>query len=303
MQSITSALAAFAVLLSAYSLYLHKSDTTKQVINEPSFQEFQTEQLEPITVIGEYSEELNVTQLQEVINQLNKRLVALEGNASNKLYAEDEIAEAVEAYVAKREEQEQQERANNDPFMSFFETLPADYEQKLKTDPEYAAEMRKSLKQKVLDLSLTETERLQAMAQLQMTVGILAEYNHLDNNNELSNAVMEIAKNTADEGTRIRALEVVTSGPNIDPSLASDFMNLVTNDSNNYVRNVAANGLGMMMYSQNLNDSGREQLANQIIQMMKGTSDPKLKTILEQNFGSEEDINQSLIHMRESMNK
>lgn len=300
MQSITGVLAFLALLLSGYSLYLHKSESSSADSTARQFQQFDLDQAEPVTVIEEFSSELNVEQLQQVINQLNKRLIALESYAANNSAMDDVVADAVEAYVAKREEQEQQERAERDPFMSFFESLPDDYEQKLKTDPEYANDMRKSLRQKVLDPSLTETERLQAMAQLQMTVGILAEYNNLDNNNELSNAVMEIANNTSDEATRIRALEVVTSGPDIDPSLASNFMNLVTNDSNNYVRNIAANGLGMMMYSQNLDDDGREQLANNIIQMMKTTPDPKLRSILEQNFGTEDDIKQSLVHMRES---
>lgn len=301
MRSTSVVIAVFALVLSAYSIYLHKTDIQEKA--EPQYQEFQTEQFEPITLIGEYSQELNVQQLQQVINQLSQRLAALEKFAKNNATNEEVIADAVAAYAAKKEEQEQQERAMSDPFMSFFESLPADYEQKLKTDPEYANEMRKSLRQQVLDTSLTETERLQAMAQLQMTVGILAEYNDLDNNNELSNAVMEIANNTADEATRIRALEVVTSGPNMDPKLASEFMELVVHDSNNYVRNVAANGLGMMMYSQSLDNDGREQLANNIIQLMKTTSDPKLHSILEQNFGTEDDIKQSLIHMSESANQ
>lgn len=300
MQKITSVMALIALSLSAYSVYLHKSNSPEQSEQHSDFQEFTPEQAGPVTVIEAYSEELNVDQLQQVINQLNNRLIALESYAANNPASNEVIAEAVEAYVAKKEEQDKQERANSDPFMSFFDSLPADYEQKLKTDPEYASQMRKSLRQQVLDPSLSETERLQAMAQLQMTAGILAEYNNLDNNNELSNAVMEIANNTSDEATRIRALEVVTSSPDIDPKLASNFIDLVTNDSNNYVRNVAANGLGMMMYSQNLNDSSREQLANNIIQMMKSTADPKLKSILEQNFGTEEDIKQALIHMREA---
>ena len=300
MQSLSGVLAALALMLSAYSVYLHHAKSNEST--GLSYQEFQSESFEPVSVIEAYSEELDVQQLQQVINQLNTRLLALESHAKNNAVSEQMIADVVEDYVTKKQEQEHQERLSNDPFMRFFESLPEDYEQKLKTDPEYASEMRKSLKQQVLDTSLTENERLQAMAQLQMTVGILAEYNNLDNSNELSSAIMEIANNTADEATRIRALEVVTSGPNIDPKLAPDFMELVTNDSNNYVRNVAANGLGMMMYSQNMDDDGREQLANNIIQMMKNSPDPDLLKLLEQNFGTEEDIRQSLNHMRDSQN-
>ena len=252
-----------------------------------------------IELIKEQSTDLDVEQLQLVINQLNARLAKLEANQRNSAPLEQSVTEIVDAYVAKKEQEEQDRLNAQDPFHSFYQSLPDNYEERLKTDPDYAIEMQQDLKQKVLDASLSEEERLVAMAQLQMTMGMLAEYGNLENGHELSNAIMDIANNTTDEGNRIRALEVLSSGPDINPKLAPDFIDLVTNDSNNYVRNIAANGLGMMMYSGNIGVEAREQLANNIIQIMKNTEDSKLQSILQQNFGSEKDIKQSLEYIRE----
>ena len=252
-----------------------------------------------IELIKEQSTDLDVEQLQLVINQLNARLAKLEANQRNSASLEQSVTEIVDAYVAKKEQEEQDRLNAQDPFHSFYQSLPDNYEERLKTDPDYAIEMQQDLKQRVLDASLSEEERLVAMAQLQMTMGMLAEYGNLENSHELSNAIMDIANNTMDEGNRIRALEVLSSGPDINPKLAPDFIDLVTNDSNNYVRNIAANGLGMMMYSGSISIDAREQLANNIIQIMKNTEDSKLQSILQQNFGSEKDIKQSLEYIRE----
>lgn len=253
----------------------------------------------PIELITEQSADLDVEQLQLVINQLNTRLAKLESQQHNNIASEQDITDIVDAYVAKKDQEERDRLKQQDPFHSFYESLPENYEEKLKTDPDYAVEMQQELKQKVLDTSLTEEERLVAMAQLQMTMGMLAEYGNLQNGHELSNAIMDIANNTSDEGNRIRALEVLSSGPDINPKLAPDFIDLVRNDGNNYVRNIAANGLGMMMYSSGIDNEAREQLANNIIQMMKTSNDSKLLSILQQNFGSEKDIQQSLEYIRE----
>lgn len=255
--------------------------------------------LDEIELITERSADLDIEQLQLVINQLNARLAKLESLQTDRAPLEQSVTEIVDAYVAKKEQEEQERLKTQDPFHSFYESLPEDYEEKLKTDPDYAIEMQQDFKKRVLNDSLSEEERLIAMAQLQMTMGMLAEYGNLEGEQELSNAIMDIANNTQDEGNRIRALEVLSSGPDINPKLAPDFIDLVRNDSNNYVRNIAANGLGMMMYSPNLDTQSREELANNIIQMMRSTEDSKLLSILQQSFGSEKDIQQSLEYIRE----
>lgn len=299
MNFLTPILAALAFIMSAVALYIQfsSSTTTSNAAIEANY--LQEAEQQPLLIIEQQTEQLDTEQLQQVINQLNARLLKLEANQTANLATEQSITEIVDAYVAKREQEELEKLKQRDPFQGFYQSLPDDYEEKLKTDPDYAVTMQQELKQKVLDTSLSEEDRLAAMAQLQMTLGMLAEFGNMENSHELSNAIMDIANNTADEGNRIRALEVLSSGPDINPKLAPNFIDLVRNDSNNYVRNIAANGLGMMMYSQNLDMESREQLANNIIQIMKTTNDVKLQSILQQNFGSEQDIEKSLEYLRE----
>jgi len=285
-------LSTLALLVSGLTFYIHYGESrTEEVLPNKSES---IVALEPIKIIEQQTQELDLEQLQLVISQLNQRVARLENGTSAS--SEQQVIDIVAAYIEDKELQEKEAIAAHDPFQALFQSLPEDYEKRLKTDPEYAVQMKKDLRERVLDLSLSEEERLQAMMQLQMTAGMLAEYNGIDENNELSNAIMEIANNTEDETTRIRALEVVTSGPDINPQLAPQFLNMVNNESNNYVRNIAANGLGMMMYGQKIDNESRQQLANSIMELMNDTSDQKLKSILEQNFGSEEEINEMLEH-------
>lgn len=253
----------------------------------------------PSIVSSQGQSQINVQQLQATLNELNNRIAQLESRIAQGQVSEESITQVIDAYVTKKEQEDKAKRMEQNPFHSFYENLPEDYEQRLKTDPEYAARIRGELRSKILDSNLTDEERLQAMAQLQMTSGILADFTSLENSTELSDAVMQIVNNTNDEKTRIRALETVTSGPINNPKLSSTFVNLMHNDSNSYVRNLAANGLGMLMYSRKIDNNTRQRLANNIVNTMRTTSDNKLRQILEQNFGTEQDIAEMLKHMQD----
>ena len=286
MNIVTSIFAFAAFVLSAIALYLQWQQPNMQSHGGEPLTTMESqiapEDYELISDANSEVNELDIAQLQQVINRLNKRLTQLEQYT---VAAPEQITEIVDAYITNKEQEEKEQRLASDPFHSFYESLPEDYEQRLKTDPDYASDMQVTLKQKVLDTSLTESERLQAMGQLQMTAGMLAEYDKLDSDNELSNAIMDIVNNTDDENTRIRALEAVTYGPNISPKLAPTFMEMLKTEDNNYVRNLAANGLGGTMYSQELDSETRRELADSIIHFMKNTSDPEFKTPARAKYG------------------
>jgi len=301
MHFFTTLLAFIAFALSAITFYLQINPSPPSQMQQvvlPQSQDFLLNQ-ELLTTTVTDSETPSTAQLQANLQRLNHRLNLLESTLAQQPVPEEAITQVVEAYVAKKEQEEKDKRQAQDPFHSFYEDLPQDYEQKLKTDPEYAAQIQKELKAKILNNNLTDEERLKAMAQLQMTAGMLADYNNIDKDNQISDAILDIAANTNDEKTRIRALETITSSPSTNPKLAPQFMQLVQNDSNSYVRNLAANGLGMVMFSRELDNNNRQQLANNIIQLMRNNSDPQLKSILEQNFGSEQDILEMLKHMQQ----
>lgn len=300
MHFFTTLLAFIAFALSAVTFYLQINPSPPSLMQQVALPDPQDIVINHQLLTTEAGNgEIDVEQLQASLNQLNQRLVLLENALAQQPVSEEDITQVVEAYVAKKEKQEKEKRQAQDPFYSFYEDLPEDYEQKLKTDPEYAAQVQAELKAKVLDSNLSDEERLKAMAQLQMTAGMLADYSNIDKDNQLSDAILNIVGNTNDEKIRIRALETVTSSPSANPKLAPKFMELVQNDSNSYVRNLAANGLGMVMFSRELDNNSRQQLANNIIQTMRTTSDSKLRAILEQNFGSEQDIQEMLKHMQE----
>ncbi|WP_039989307.1 HEAT repeat domain-containing protein [Paraglaciecola arctica] len=300
----TLALAFAAFLLAASCFYLQVSQAPLNLSHNALSAEEQAVSIGiaslPITSAGN-SKEVHMQRLQQTLNALNQRLITLENTLSQAPVSEQVVTQMIETYVAQREQQLEDERLSNNPFQSFYETLPDDYEQKLKTDPDYAAKIQQELKHKVLDNNLSDEKRLEAMTQLQITSGILSTFSPVETSNLLSEAIMDIANSTNDEKTRIRALETITSGTVANAKLAPTFINLLNNDPNHYVRNLAANGLSMMMFSREIDSSHRQQLANQILQTMKTTSDNELKTILEQNFGIEQDMQNMLKHMQEQV--
>lgn len=185
--------------------------------------------------------------------------------------------------------EEIQQTVFKDEFIPDQPPINSDYEQRLKTDPQYAANMMAGLRSKVLDINLTAEQRLNAMIQLQFTAGTLADYSAVTDDKQLNHAMMNIADNTTDENIRVKAIEHLTSGALQDSTLTPKFFNLLRNDNNNYVRNLAADAIITMAFNPELSDEGRNNLINDITSIMKN-GDESARNILQQRFGSEEQL-------------
>ncbi|CAM4138204.1 hypothetical protein [Pseudoalteromonas byunsanensis] len=233
----------------------------------------------------------------QVINRLNAQLSELELRIddleSRNGYAEhamagDEFERAVLSVIEQQQARERDEMRSKDPAYAFYESLPQDYEIKLKTDPDYAQQINRELNSKVLDSSLPALERLSAMGQLQMNMYVLNKTQMSDYSYEAVDAILKIAQQSSDEKLKVQALEVIANTPLTDARVADSFVAIVEREQNEYLRSMAADGLMLQYYqSKSKQPELNRRVAQQILSLYNH-GDLKLKSLLKNHMFSDD---------------
>ncbi|MCG7540287.1 hypothetical protein EXT48_21380 [Pseudoalteromonas sp. CO348] len=230
-----------------------------------------------------------VAKLMARINKLETRLQALSMEKSDLLseQAPDEFESLIFSLIEKREQQKIDEMKAENPIYGFYEDLPEDYEMRIKTDPEYASQVSNELKQKILNSSLSATERLAAMSQLQMNMFML-------NRNELEQydyqaveSILNMTHNMSDEKLRLQALELVSRTPIVDERLSQSFVKMLEQEPNDYVKSLAAEGLMSQYFQSGADPKQQQRIAQDLLSLYENASDPKVKAILKNLMGDE----------------
>ena len=176
-------------------------------------------------------------------------------------------------------------------YAELMRDLPPDFEDKLKTDPDYADQMQSDLLRKVSDTSLNVDERLRAIHQLMMVSGSIGRFNQVQDNARLHQAIIHLADNASQESIRIKALEHLSFLGASDINHSERFLRLLENDNNRYVRNLASDALSSMLYSADLTYNQRSDLIQKISHLMSN-GDSTTRTLLNERFGSPEQLRQ-----------
>ncbi|WP_105170045.1 hypothetical protein [Pseudoalteromonas sp. T1lg23B] len=250
------------------------------------------------------SSESNVHQASsqsQVINRLHAQLSALElrireleGHNGNAEYAMagEQFERAVLSVIEQQQAREREEMRSKDPAYAFYESLPQDYEIKLKTDPDYAQQINRELNAKVLDISLPALERLSAMGQLQMNMYVLNKTQMGDYNYEAVDAILKIAQQSNDEKLKVQALEVIANTPLTDARVADSFVSIVEREQNEYLRSMAAEGLMLQYYqSKSKQPELNRRVAQQILSLYNH-GDQKLKSLMKNHMFSDDMLNE-----------
>ena len=176
-------------------------------------------------------------------------------------------------------------------YADLMRDLPPDFENRIKTDPDYAENMQTELLTKVIDHSLGEEERLRAVQQLMMVSGSIGTFSQIQQNPDLDKAMTQLFDHASQESTRIKALEYLSFMGTNNIANQERFLNLVVNDSNRYVRNLATDALSSMLYSAEINEGQRSELIQKISNLMDN-SDETTQSLLKERFGSTEQLQQ-----------
>ena len=231
-----------------------------------------------------------ILELRRYILDLEERINDLQYGGSSTVQAnlQGGFKEAVLEVIADKEEAERKKIREQNPMYGFYEDLPEDYEIRIKTDPDYARQVGKELKSKILNENLSETERLAAMSQMQMTMFMLNRTEMPEYDYEAVDAILKIGKNSNDDKVKIQALEVVAHTPVADPRVSDSFISMLEKEQNDYIRSMAAEGLIAQYYnSQGKESEFAKKVAQDILGLYDHSSDAKLKQLLETMIGDD----------------
>ncbi|MCF6437707.1 hypothetical protein [Pseudoalteromonas sp. MMG022] len=235
-----------------------------------------------------------IVSLNAQISQLEARLQRLESRDGSdmNMAPRDNFEQAVLNVIEQQQAREREEMRSKDPAYAFYESLPQDYEIKLKTDPDYAQQVNRELNAKVLDSSLPALERLSAMGQLQMNMYVLNKTQMNDYSFETVDAILKIAQQSSDEKLKVQALEVIAGTPLTDARVADSFVSIVEREENDYLRSMAADGLMLQYYqSKNKQPDLNRRVAQQILALYNH-GDQKLKSLMKNHMFSDDMINE-----------
>jgi tRNA A37 N6-isopentenylltransferase MiaA len=106
---------------------------------------------------------------------------------------------------------------------------------------------------------------------------------------EVVGNILNLANNSSDEKFKIQAVELSTQTPVLDYRLAEQFTNLLEQDSNDYIRRLAAQGL-MAQYYQAQNKQGgyTKQMAQHLLSVYDNTSDNAVRATLDEMMGNQD---------------
>ncbi|MDC9523430.1 hypothetical protein PSH55_20350, partial [Pseudoalteromonas sp. Angola-31] len=201
----------------------------------------------------------------------------------------DEFKELVLDVLEEKQQQEDEKRREQNPLYSFYADLPEDYDLRIKSEPDYAKQINSQLREQTLDPSISDLNRLAALSQLQMNMYILNKSTMPEYDYEVVGNILNLANNSSDEKFKIQAVELSTQTPVLDYRLAEQFTNLLEQDSNDYIRRLAAQGL-MAQYYQAQNKQGgyTKQMAQHLLSVYDNTSDNAVRATLDEMMGNQD---------------
>ena len=231
------------------------------------------------------------------IDVLNKKITALELQLANlkmqnpafqEAANNDDFKELVIAVLNEKEQQEIEDMRKSNPLYDFYAELPKDYELRLKSEPAYAENMAVQLRERILDQNVSDIDRLAALAQLQMNLYILNQANIPEYDYEVFKNVLDLADNSHDDKFKIQAIEITTQSPVLDYRLAERFTALLEQDSNEYIRRLAGQGLVTQFYqAQSERSDYSQQIAQHILSLYQDSADVNVYSVLNEMIGNE----------------
>lgn len=245
------------------------------------------------------SSDIDVQYLLERIVKLETRLGSFsrEDTTMPLEHSQQALETVVFSLIEKHKQKEMDTLKAENPVYGFYEDLPKDYELRIKTDSEFENQVSNDLKQKILNDNLPAAERLAAISQLQMNMYILNKKSLEQYDYQAVEAILDMTNNMQDENLRLQALELVSRAPLVDERLSHSFTKMLEQEPNDYVKNLAAEGLMSQYFQSGSNPTKQKKIAENLLFLYENTEDPKVKLILENTMGDErmlEDLNKLL---------
>ncbi|NNG44712.1 hypothetical protein HJP15_17600 [Pseudoalteromonas sp. NEC-BIFX-2020_002] len=232
----------------------------------------------------------SITELHNKISALQRQVanLNLQNPTANKVQNTDEFKELVLAVLVEKEQEEVAKMREENPLYGFYVDLPQDYELRIKSEPEYAKKVTAQLREQILNPNLADIDRLAALSQLQMNMYILNKSKMPEYDFEVVDNILDLAENSTDDKFKIQAIEVTTQSPVLDYRLAERFTSLLKQDSNDYIRRLAGQGLLAQYYqAQDSQNEYSKQIAQHILSLYQNTSDSTVKSVLNDMMGNE----------------
>ncbi|NMR27368.1 hypothetical protein HH219_17820 [Pseudoalteromonas sp. NEC-BIFX-2020_015] len=232
----------------------------------------------------------SITELHNKISALQRQVanLNLQNPTANKVQNTDEFKELVLAVLVEKEQEEVEKMREENPLYGFYADLPQDYELRIKSEPEYAKKVTAQLREQILNPNLADIDRLAALSQLQMNMYILNKSKMPEYDFEVVDNILDLAENSTDDKFKIQAIEVTTQSPVLDYRLAERFTSLLKQDSNDYIRRLAGQGLLAQYYqAQDSQNEYSKQIAQHILSLYQNTSDSTVKSVLNDMMGNE----------------
>ncbi|MFC3680909.1 hypothetical protein [Bacterioplanoides pacificum] len=209
-------------------------------------------------------------------------------NIERALRQQHQTLQQLQTDLAKLQRQSAPTEAEQE-YQQLLDGLPADFEQRLKTDPGYADQKLNEFYNQVLDVNSSDELRLRAVRQLMMVSGTINAPDGVYGNRELARALLQLADNSTDQASRIKALEHLSYVGVSDPGLSNRFFQLLETDNNPYIRSLASDSLAGLLFNQELPVSQRQPIFDKISLLMR-QGDDKTQALLKRQFGSPEQL-------------
>ena len=286
--TIAITIATLALVISCYGTFFKDQPSS---LNKPKQQ-----QLSPtvsISTPAEYqqSNEALIDELSKKVSSLQRKVanLTLHANGSYQEQDTDEFKELVLDVLEEKQQQEDEKRREQNPLYSFYADLPEDYDLRIKSEPDYAKQINSQLREQALDPSISDLNRLAALSQLQMNMYILNKSTMPEYDYEVVGNILNLANNSSDEKFKIQAIELSTQTPVLDYRLAEQFTNLLEQDSNDYIRRLAAQGLMAQYYqAQNKQDGYTKQMAQHLLSVYNNSSGNAVRATLDEMMGNQD---------------
>jgi hypothetical protein len=282
--NISLCLAGAALVISCYGTFFQTKQPQINQLTTDSEQQYNLASSDFDAV--EHDDEQTLARLNQSIISLKKQVAELrQGSASHQTITPD-LKESVLAILAEKEQQALEKAEQNNPIYGFYNSLPDDYELRLKSEPDYADSLNKQLREQIIDPYQSDKDRLKAMAQLQMNMFMLGKQTLPEYDYDIANSMLNIAANSQDNKLRVQAIELVSQSPILDSRLTQQYTQILERDDNEYIRRLAAQGiLSQYFIARNEQADNSQQLAQQILTIYRHPINESVKSIIDEMIG------------------
>lgn len=282
--NISLCLAGAALVISCYGTFFQTKQPQINQLATDSEQQYNLASSDFDDV--EHDDGQTLARLNKSIISLKKQVAELrQGSASHQTITPD-LKESVLAILAEKEQQALEKAEQNNPIYGFYNSLPDDYELRLKSEPDYADSLNKQLREQIIDPYQSDKDRLKAMAQLQMNMFMLGKQTLPEYDYDIANSMLNIAANSQDNKLRVQAIELVSQSPILDSRLTQQYTQILERDDNEYIRRLAAQGiLSQYFIARNEQADNSQQLAQQILTIYRHPINESVKSIIDEMIG------------------